>query len=188
MYAADLIFRKTLNARPRPPARMGLAAAERADIEGVRAKGGFQCRVIQLGIMGQGDNCGAGMQGHLLHGHIRPFKDQSGVRKSLFRGKYSARVYNCYIVAGQARHTGKRPGDMHSPDDDKLGIRVKSMDKITLVIYMADNVGLVMEDIRYCVPYARIQTFKGVRDIRPYQYLIMVIKICNKTKGSLIHL
>ncbi len=96
---------------------MGFREPQRADIEAVALKGVQQRRIIDLGIMRDGDERGVVIDVERRQRHVRPFGDQRHVGKALGTGKGGARVHHRHVVIERTGQRRQRLADMDRADD-----------------------------------------------------------------------
>src|SRR6266851_1238454 len=100
---------------------VGFARAQRADIEGLRAQGGGQRGIVELGIVRQSDDRGAAVGPQHRHGIVRPFGRESDAGKAQLAGEGAARIDDRDRVAGERRHLGQRR--VENLDEDRAARR-----------------------------------------------------------------
>src|SRR6185437_6129062 len=108
---------------------MGFLGAEGADIEGVRAQRRCQRGVIELRIVGQGDDGSAAIELQCRQGIVRPLGRERDVGEALVAGKGGARIDDGDEVSRDCRHARQRLGDMHGADDDAAQPRIEHLDE-----------------------------------------------------------
>ncbi len=79
-----------------------------------------QSGVVDLGIMGEGDEGGVAVDAEWGQGGVRPFGDHLHLGKALGAGKGGARVDDRHVIADERRHRRQRLADMHRPGDHQL--------------------------------------------------------------------
>ena len=118
---------------PRHALRVGAAAAEGADVEAGRAQRDVERRVVQLRVVGEGDDGGAPVRRQGRHGLVRPVEGQGHAGEALGRGEGAARIDHGHREAERQRHRHQRLRDMHRADHDQAHRRVVRMDEPPLV-------------------------------------------------------
>jgi len=105
-------------AQPVDAPGMGLLRTQRPDIEALRRQRRIERRIVDLGIMGERDEGGIGVEPDTRQGIIGPFIEQRHVGEALRRGEGGARIDDRAIEPGELRHRRERLADMHRADDD----------------------------------------------------------------------
>ena len=97
-------------AQPLDAAGVGARRAEAAEVEDGRAQRRRDRRVVELGVVGQGDDGGAGVEPELGERGVGPVVDEPGVREAGRAGEGLARVDDRHVVAGDAAPSAPAPG------------------------------------------------------------------------------
>ena len=119
MNARDVGIAGALRLQPFAALGVGLARAERADIEAVALERVQQCRIVDLRVMGHRDERGVMIDIERRQRHVGPFGDQRDVGKPLGAGKRGARIHHRHVVVQRARQRRQRLADMNRADDDE---------------------------------------------------------------------
>jgi hypothetical protein len=109
--------------QPLQARRVGLLAAERADVERLRSERAIERRIVQLGIVRQRDHGAAVVEPDRVHRLVGPVVAQDHARKALLRGEGAARIDHDHLVACQRCHRRQRLGDVDGADDDQARAR-----------------------------------------------------------------
>ena len=115
--------------QPLQPAGMGAPAAEGGDVEGVAAQRGVQRRIVDLRVVGQGDDRRAAVRTNRGERVVGPVDDDLDARKPRLAGEGAARIDHRHGVARQGGHRRQRLGDVHRTDDDEAQGRVEHLKK-----------------------------------------------------------
>ena len=105
---------------------VGLAAAQRADIEAAGVERGLQREIVDLGIMRQRGERGVAVERPRLQHVLRPFGMERHVGKAVRRGEGRARIDDLHVEAGDPRHRRQRLADMHRADRDQLAAAARA--------------------------------------------------------------
>src|SRR5690606_3526304 len=115
--ALDLGTRRPQSKQPLHPLRMRLATAKGAYIEAICVQRGFQCKIIDLGVVSDRGKCRKAVQRLSLQNILRPLRMKRHAGKALGSGEGRARVHDLHWVACQTGHRRKRLADMNGADD-----------------------------------------------------------------------
>jgi hypothetical protein len=117
MDARDVGIRRALRLQPLGALGMGFSRAQRTDVEAVAFEGVQQRRIVDLGIMRDGNERRVVIDVERRQRHVGPFGDQRHVRKTLGAGKGRARIDHRHIVIERACQRCQRLADMDRADD-----------------------------------------------------------------------
>ncbi len=116
MDARDLFGREAGGGEPLDAAGVGFPAAERADVEATRTERMDEARIVDLGIVRQGDEGGPGVDIEPGQRGVGPVRDQRHIGKALGRGEGGARIDDRHVESEGARHGRHRLADMNGAD------------------------------------------------------------------------
>ena len=123
----ELLGCHTRGAQSGEPRAVRFSAAQATDIEGARAKGDQQRRIVELRIVRERHHRRALVRAQLAQGFIRPFVDDGKPAELLSSGERSPRIDQDYRVAGRLGHASQRLGDVHRADDDQSRRRTEHL-------------------------------------------------------------
>ena len=103
-------------AQPVDAPGMSLLRAESPDIEALRRQRRIERWIIDLGIMGERDEGGIGVEPDTRQGVIGPFIQQRHIGEALRRGESGTRIDDRAIEPGELRHRREGLADMHRAD------------------------------------------------------------------------
>src|SRR5690349_8740682 len=102
---------------------------ERADVEAIRTQRDGKRRVVELGVMGQGDYRRTMVRPQPLKRFIRPFLGQFDTGKTRFRCERAARVDDGDTVIRELQHLNQWLSYVYSADHKATAGRAKDLDK-----------------------------------------------------------
>src|SRR5262249_39058530 len=108
---------------------MRLATPQCSDIEGIGGKGVDQRRIVDLRVVGERDQRGAGIDADLGKRLVRPFTRDLGSGETRLRREGSPRVYDHHVVAESSRHWNELLRYMHGADDDEAHRGIEDIDE-----------------------------------------------------------
>ena len=120
----QIVVRKSMRLEPCKPTCMRLLRTQRADVEAIRTQGCRQRGVVELGIMGQGDQRAARPQRRLDQSLVRPVMGQRDAGKPRRGGEGRARIDDADTIFRKHRHWRQNLCDVDGADDDHVERRI----------------------------------------------------------------
>ena len=117
MNASRLLLAEALLMQSHQAFAMGPVAAERADIKYLRGQYRFERRIVDLGIVREGDDGGAPVGCGAAENVIGPFGRDLDTGKTFAIGKGAARVDHSHAIAGERGDLRQRLGDVYRADE-----------------------------------------------------------------------
>src|SRR5690606_17666664 len=108
---------------------MGPAAAQCPDTARIRAQRMLQRRIIELRVVGEGDNGASSVRLEIREGLIGPAVIEMDVRKAEGGAEATARIDDRHLIFGACRHGRQTLSDMHGADNKKPKRRVENIEK-----------------------------------------------------------
>ena len=119
----------------------GLAAAHRADVADGRAKDVLEDRQVELRVVAEHGDVGAGVERHLRKGLLGSRADDLGVRETLGRREEAAGVEDGDAEAEARRHRREVDADVRATADDEMRCGHERLNEHSRVAVFANACG-----------------------------------------------
>lgn len=122
-------------------------------------------RIIQLGIVGQGDDGGAAVDRELVQRVVGPFAVHGDAGKARVGRESPARIDHDHVVSRQRRHRRQGLRDVDGADDDDPQRRVERVDEQSGVADLHDAAAVLAEEAAHFGQLLPVKAEAAVGDV-----------------------